>query len=538
MKICKGCQSSFPPEAFTRNRRYPDGLDPCCRNCTRARNKARPKPDRSAYHRAYRQANKSRIAEAQSEYRERNKDKLSEQNRQYRAEHKESLIEYCREWRKHHKPNRSAESLERRKKALIERYHNDEEFRERRKAAERTRQANIPPEIKREKMQAFLARNPDYRRKYREAHAERIAARMQEWRGRNPEYQRTKNHEYRHRRFGGGDTFISDRFIDQLYKWQDNRCWACGEQMSNSHISHIVPLSRGGQNSPENIALFCQRCNGRLSSKIISHEWPLPVPNGTPKFFNPTASAELAMAMDGRLDDGVIWIGSLPVVVLSSFYCSLYPEQVNAEAVRRAQPDAILVWDSEWYHGSWAVLNVLKAKAGISKTIGARTCSLESISWISAKEFLDFWHLQGSGPSSSIMLGLINDGDLVGVATFSRRSNHLELNRLAFRGIVVGGFGRIVSHLKQETIVSYCDPRFGSAKGYLDNGFDLIGLTPERQYGYVGPAGMMHRLKFSRTMAPRWMRHYDASKSETGNALAHGYRKIHGLRQMRLVRNP
>ena len=40
LKTCARCVSSKPPEAFTRDRNRPDGLNPYCRDCTRERNRA------------------------------------------------------------------------------------------------------------------------------------------------------------------------------------------------------------------------------------------------------------------------------------------------------------------------------------------------------------------------------------------------------------------------------------------------------------------------------------------------------------------
>jgi 5-methylcytosine-specific restriction endonuclease McrA len=42
------------------------------------------------------------------------------------------------------------------------------------------------------------------------------------------------------------------------------------------HVDHVVPLSRGGSDGPENIVISCPRCNCSKSSKL-PEEWNRPV---------------------------------------------------------------------------------------------------------------------------------------------------------------------------------------------------------------------------------------------------------------------
>ena len=48
-------------------------------------------------------------------------------------------------------------------------------------------------------------------------------------------------------------------------------CWYCGI-VGNCVMDHLVPLSRGGENSPENIVPACWACNSSKGNKLLS-EW-------------------------------------------------------------------------------------------------------------------------------------------------------------------------------------------------------------------------------------------------------------------------
>jgi len=50
---------------------------------------------------------------------------------------------------------------------------------------------------------------------------------------------------------------------------RDKKCVDCGSEKELT-LDHIIPLSRGGVNTPDNLRVLCARCNRRKSSFI---EW-------------------------------------------------------------------------------------------------------------------------------------------------------------------------------------------------------------------------------------------------------------------------
>jgi 5-methylcytosine-specific restriction endonuclease McrA len=55
----------------------------------------------------------------------------------------------------------------------------------------------------------------------------------------------------------------------RLFRDQQGRCAYCDASLwVVFHADHIVPLSRGGLNTPQNIQLTCPTCNWRKGSKL------------------------------------------------------------------------------------------------------------------------------------------------------------------------------------------------------------------------------------------------------------------------------
>lgn len=56
--------------------------------------------------------------------------------------------------------------------------------------------------------------------------------------------------------------------IDFIRKKYDNKCAYCGKDCTEEyHIDHKLPISRGGGNNIENLALSCPMCNWKKNNK-------------------------------------------------------------------------------------------------------------------------------------------------------------------------------------------------------------------------------------------------------------------------------
>lgn len=60
---------------------------------------------------------------------------------------------------------------------------------------------------------------------------------------------------------------IPREIVDAVYKRDGGRCVYCGSAQ-NIQLDHIIPFSKGGATTLENLQLLCQKCNIGKSNKI------------------------------------------------------------------------------------------------------------------------------------------------------------------------------------------------------------------------------------------------------------------------------
>jgi hypothetical protein len=53
-----------------------------------------------------------------------------------------------------------------------------------------------------------------------------------------------------------------------VFQRDQGKCVRCGAK-ENLHFDHIIPVSKGGSNSEENVQLLCETCNLKKSDKIM-----------------------------------------------------------------------------------------------------------------------------------------------------------------------------------------------------------------------------------------------------------------------------
>ncbi|MDR2458182.1 MAG: HNH endonuclease [Clostridiales Family XIII bacterium] len=57
-----------------------------------------------------------------------------------------------------------------------------------------------------------------------------------------------------------------------IYIRDNYTCYICGKEFSERHLSidHIIPLSRGGKNTWENMITCCLKCNWKKGDKLLN----------------------------------------------------------------------------------------------------------------------------------------------------------------------------------------------------------------------------------------------------------------------------
>lgn len=100
------------------------------------------------------------------------------------------------------------------------------------------------------------------------------------WRGRNIVKSKINGKYYRHRsraNFLNRENTLTKSDISSMFDDQNGRCFYCGITLSwevhrDIHTDHVLPFSRGGTNTPENIVLSCEDCNSDKGTKTLE-EW-------------------------------------------------------------------------------------------------------------------------------------------------------------------------------------------------------------------------------------------------------------------------
>lgn len=106
---------------------------------------------------------------------------------------------------------------------------------------------------------------------YGKANRTAINARRKVYRAANPEQFRAYFHKTRaQRRAAPGKHTGKD--IKKQFAAQKGRCWWCRCKLTEYQVDHLIPLSRGGSNGPENIVIACRPCNQSRNNKL-PHEW-------------------------------------------------------------------------------------------------------------------------------------------------------------------------------------------------------------------------------------------------------------------------
>lgn len=145
-------------------------------------------------------------------------------------------------------------------------------------------QANADVRNKNNRDNYLLRKNADprkvaqVRKDWREANRERCNLLLVNWRERNPERLRqlrvASEARRRTRKTEAGGSFTADD-IRRLIAAQRNRCWWCSEKLTDYHVDHRIPVSKGGHSNPSNLVISCPSCNLKRNAAM---PWEGPIP--------------------------------------------------------------------------------------------------------------------------------------------------------------------------------------------------------------------------------------------------------------------
>lgn len=128
------------------------------------------------------------------------------------------------------------------------------------------------PERRKAYWNKYYKANPEkYRaiaKRYREANPEKVRAVFKKWRESSPDIDRIRHHRRRAHKESVQTFKVT---LKEIARMRSQACFYCGSR-EKICIDHVVPLSRGGNNSIGNYLPACLRCNSSKKNKTIM-EW-------------------------------------------------------------------------------------------------------------------------------------------------------------------------------------------------------------------------------------------------------------------------
>lgn len=236
---CPRCLRHLSVAAFHKNKSKKNGLQTNCKECKQAIHleyrerhpypRKTPLPDKTLTKKEkdhlYYIAHRDEIIARVREYSANNKEKISDKGRNYRQRNLERLKAYRRRW-----------------------YVDNRE------------------------------KSKDYSRAYYQSHKEEHAEYGREWRKNNPEKVRVIGRASMNRRRAllmSAEGQYTAKDAKAQYERQKGQCYWCDKYVGSRYdLDHIVPLTRGGSNYPDNIVVACPHCNRSRRNKL-PHEWKI-----------------------------------------------------------------------------------------------------------------------------------------------------------------------------------------------------------------------------------------------------------------------
>lgn len=190
----------------------------------------------------------------------------------------------------------------------------------------------------------------------------------------------------------------------------------------------------------------------------------------------------------------------------------------------------IHIFEDTWETRKDIIKSRILSLLGKSKKIYAKHCTIEELS--ECREFLDTNHLQGYC-TSSINIGLFNNGELVAAMTFGtpRFNNTYKYELIRYCSklgyTVVGGASKLLKYFRDKypgSIISYGNRMWGIPSIYKILGFRFIGFSEPNYRYYKG----IHSLSRYQCQKHKLVSEgYDSNKTESEIMKERGYLRVY-----------
>lgn len=203
----------------------------------------------------------------------------------------------------------------------------------------------------------------------------------------------------------------------------------------------------------------------------------------------------------------------------------------------------LTIWDREWIDDDSRSITKSRIRNALGcneMIVYARKCKIVKVGNKLTSKFLTKHHSQHDC-KSSVRYGLVHSNKLVAVMTFSKarytKDHEWEMIRFATKSnmSVVGGASKLFVHFikrfNPESVVSYCNLRWGNGNLYSQLGFELvkIGLpTPWYTLDYIN---LIHRSTLMKHKLDRLLDNFDPNLTQDENLFQNGYDQVYDCGQ-------
>lgn len=203
---------------------------------------------------------------------------------------------------------------------------------------------------------------------------------------------------------------------------------------------------------------------------------------------------------------------------------------------REKNIDLIQVFEHEWKSKKPIVQSMIRNRLGCVTKLRASQLSLNtSPDKKKCQKFLDENHIQGNAKFSIGITLEDNDQNIMACMTFRKprfnKKYDIELIRFATKldHRIYGAASKIMSCLPEtQSVISYCDLRYGSGKLYKALGFEFVNETsPSYTYWHPNTCEFVSRYSAMKSKLPSLLGDsFDETKSEAENMAVAGYRRL------------
>jgi 5-methylcytosine-specific restriction endonuclease McrA len=193
----------------------------------------------------------------------------SKEKKEWYKNNSESVRKRTRKWSREH-PEK--------KKMMNRQYHKEHPPDKDKARAAMANYRKRHPEKTREGPRKWRLENPDKSkasmRNWRSNNPEKAKEATKNWRQKHPENNKATKHNRRMRERNSGKlaaATIQMVYEDNIKKFGTLTCYLCMRPVpfGKDHLEHKIPLSRGGNNDYDNLAIACQRCNCSKQNKTL-----------------------------------------------------------------------------------------------------------------------------------------------------------------------------------------------------------------------------------------------------------------------------